>query len=191
MNNIQIISGFDQKYEEWLKTKSDSLSQNFKEISIRKKKFQYHFHLIQYLIQIPLFLGAALLPWFRFIKNVSGLVIIDAGAMQLNDWTASILLFGAFCSFCISFWLFRNPNIKGSKYRWINLFFVVLCVPVLFSFIDPKFAPGLGGRHEGVMRIYWISILGYSIWPNIGYTFIIITGIVISIGFLFSLLWQP
>jgi hypothetical protein len=188
MDKGQNISSFDQKFDSLLKSNSN-FNKDLDKIRRNQIKRQYKFYRFQYFLQIPLFLGAAFLPWFRFVKNVSDLVIIDAGAMQMNIWIWGLLTLGAILSMCTSLYLKWYPT-QMNKYHWINFSYVILLIPILFSFIDPVFAPGLGGRHEEAIGIKLLSFLGYSIWPQIGYFFVIGVFILVCIGFVLSILWK-
>ncbi|MFX0184331.1 MAG: hypothetical protein ACFE95_14705 [Candidatus Hodarchaeota archaeon] len=188
MDEVQNINNYDQKFDNWLKSNSN-LNKDLEKIRQNQIKRQYRFYKFQYLLQIPLFLGAAFLPWFRFVKDVSDLVIIDAGAMQMNIWIWGLLSLGAILSIGTSLYLKWYPP-QMNKFQWINFSFAILLIPILFSFIDPVFAPGLGGRHEEAIGIKLLSFLGYSVWPQIGYFFVIGVFILVSIGFVLSILWK-
>ncbi|MFX0184333.1 MAG: hypothetical protein ACFE95_14715 [Candidatus Hodarchaeota archaeon] len=182
-------SRFDRKNDDWLKRKYDI--GDYSDDHYRNLKRQHQFFTIQYMLQILLFLGTIIFPWYRFIKTYMGdSTIIDAGVWQLNDWTIHFLLLGTGYSLLVFIIALRNPVFERSKRRLFNLAFIVILAPVISTFMYPEFAPGLGGHFQESTNFYWISLVGYSIYPHIGYLFLVLLGIVVLIGVILSLIWQ-
>jgi hypothetical protein len=180
---------FDRKYDEWLKSKYDI--GDYSEEHYRSLKRQHQVFIAQYTLQLLLFIGTIIFPWYRFIKTYMGdSTIIDAGVWQLNDWTIHFLLLGTGYSLLVCIIALRYPVFERSKRRILNVGFVVILAPVITTFMYPEFAPGLGGRFEEATTIYWISLMDYSIYPHIGYLFVILLGLAAIIGVILSFVWQ-
>lgn len=189
MGNTIEKTRFDRKYDEWLRSKYDI--GDYSEEHYRNLKRQHLIFTIQYILQLLLFLGTIIFPWFRFIKTYMGeSTIIDAGAWQLNDWTIHFLWLGTGYTLLVCIIALRYPVFERSKRRILNLGFVVILAPVITTFMSPEFAPGLGGRFQEATTFYWISLSDYSIYPHLGYLFIVLLGLSVIIGVILSLIWQ-
>ncbi len=189
MENIQDSSTIDTKFENWFKVNYPTDTDREKEYRESVNR-QYKVFLSQYLLQIVFFIGAAVFPWYLFVKNVSEPIAIYAGAIHLNDWTLQLLLIGSGLSLIACFLLLFRPSLSRRYIRLLNLGFIGLFIPIWTSFMDPRFAPGALGHFQESVSLYLISILSYTIKAQLGYILMILCAIVVCLGFLLSIFWD-
>ncbi len=193
MQRFQNNPNVDTKYNLLLHSKSKSNAHHSDKIYQVEVLYQSSVFLTLFVAQIPIFLGAMFLPWFQFVRDrITYETVIDAGPLQLNENYSFVLLFlGAIVSLNMAIRIYENPFLQRSTIRKAYILIIIILVPVMVSFMVPVFAPGLGGRHEEAIGLYLLSQLKYTIYPQIGYLFIV-GGVFIAVGgFILSFYWNP
>jgi len=175
----------------WLdkKYKIEDYKSHLKDRLYLQRKFYIGF----YISQIILFPLALILPWYRFIKTVGifgETFIIDAGALELNDFTVQFLLLGMTIALLAILYFLRNLEIKRTRIRLINAVIFLAFISTIFGFMAPEFAAGLGGRITESIGLYNLSTIGYSIYPLFGYIVYLVLGVSVIASLIFALLWD-
>ncbi|MHA2052719.1 MAG: hypothetical protein ACW99F_03880 [Candidatus Hodarchaeales archaeon] len=142
--------------------------------------------------QFVLFLASLVLPWYRFIKvqTYGETFIIDAGALDLNDWTPYYLVIGSVATLVGIVVILRNSEILRTRIRTINLIIFSTFVMSIFAFMAPEFSSSLSDMFHTDVGFYIISTVGFSIYPHIGYIIYLLLAISVFLGFVLSLFWR-
>ena len=193
MQRFHSNPNIDAKYNLLLHSKLKSNDRNFDKIYQAEVLYQSSVFLTLFVAQIPIFLGAMFLPWFKFVKDrVTYSIVIDAGILQLNEnYSFALLFLGVIFSLNMAIRIYENPFLQRSTIRKAYVLLLIILVPVMVSFMVPVFSPGLGGRHEEAIGLKILSQLSYTIYPHIGYLFIVGSLFIAVGGFILSIYWNP
>ncbi len=192
MQRFQNNPNVDAKYNLLLHSKSKSNDRHSNKIYQAEVLYQSSVFLTLFIAQIPIFLGAMFLPWFRFVKDrITYTTAIDAGSLQLHENYSFVLLFlGAIVSLNMAIRIYENPFLQRSTIRKAYILIIIILVPVMVSFMVPVFAPGLGGINQEAIGLNMLSFREYTIYPQIGYLFIVGSVFIAVGGFILSFYWN-
>jgi hypothetical protein len=192
LQRFQSNPNVDAKYDLLLHSKSKANDHTSNKNYQTEVLYQSSVFLTLFVAQIPIFLGAMFLPWFQFVKDqITYTKVIDGGALHLNEnYSFALLFLGTILSLNMAIRIYENPFLQRSTIRKAYVLLFLILVPVMVSFMVPVFAPGFGGKEEAI-GLNSLSFNEYTIYPHIGYLFIVGSIFIAVGGFILSYYWNP